>query len=99
LPLEAGGNSNTIRQYASRFAGLAQPVAVNVPNLIMWTIICCTRQRERLLTGHFTGNESTARMMVDDLKQKSIDLTAYTSQLKYRLPPYLHEALARASAD
>jgi len=38
-------------------------------------------------------------MMVDDLKQMSVDLTTYTSQLKYRLPPHLHEALARASAD
>ncbi|KAK0639319.1 Nup93/Nic96-domain-containing protein, partial [Cercophora newfieldiana] len=99
LPLEAHGNSNTIRQFASRFSSLAQPVAINVPNLIMWTIICCTKQRERLLSGQFNGNESTARMMVDGLKQMSVDLTTYTSQLKYRLPPHLHEALARASAD
>jgi hypothetical protein len=99
LPLSANGNSNTIRQFASRFSSLAQPVAINVPNLIMWTIICCTKQRERLLSGQFSGNESTARMLVDELKQMSIDLTTYTSQLKYRLPPHLHEALARASAD
>ncbi|KAK1827576.1 Nup93/Nic96-domain-containing protein [Podospora conica] len=98
LPLEANGDSNTIRHYASRFAGLTQPVAINVPNLIMWTVVCCTKQRERLLGGQFSGNESTARMMVDELKQMSIDLTSYTSQLKYRLPPHLHEALARASA-
>ncbi len=65
----------------------------------MWTIICCTKQRERLLNGHFTGNESTARLMVNELKQVSVDLTTYTSQLRYRFPPHLHEALARASAD
>ena len=66
----------------------------------MWTVICCTRQRERLLSGQFmTGNESTARMMAAELKQMSVDLTTYTSQLRYRLPPALHEALARASAD
>ncbi|KAK5661506.1 hypothetical protein OQA88_11410 [Cercophora sp. LCS_1] len=99
LPLEANGNSNIIRQFASRFSSLAQPVAINVSNLIMWTIICCSKQREKLLSGHYSGNESTARMMIDSLKQMSIDLTAYTSQLKYRLPPHLHEALARASAD
>ena len=98
LPLEANGDSNTIRHYASRFAGLTQPVAINVPNLIMWTVVCCTKQRERLMGGQFSGNESTARMMVEELKQMSIDLTSYTSQLKYRLPPHLHEALARASA-
>jgi nuclear pore complex protein Nup93 len=38
-------------------------------------------------------------MMIDELKQMSVDLTTYTSQLKYRLPPHLHEALARASAE
>ena len=74
-------------------------MAINVPHLIMWTIICCTKQRERLMTQQFSGNESTAKMVMDNLKQMSIDLTAYTSQLKYRLPPHIHEALARAAAD
>ena len=74
-------------------------MAINVPNLLMWTIICCTKQRERLLGGQFIGNESAARMLADELKQISVDLTTYTSQLRYRFPAYLHEALARASAD
>jgi nuclear pore complex protein Nup93 len=51
------------------------------------------------MSGQFSGNESTARMLADELKQISVDLTTYTSQLRYRFPPYLHEALARASAD
>jgi nuclear pore complex protein Nup93 len=99
LPLTAQGDPSVIRAYAARFAGLAQPVAINVPNLLMWTVVCCTKQRERLATGQFSGNQATARQMVDELKQMSVDLTAYTSQLRYRLPPHLHEALARASAD
>lgn len=74
-------------------------MAINVPNLLMWTVICCTKQRERLMSGQFSGNESTSRMLADDLKQMTLDLTTYTSQLRYRFPPYLHEALARASAD
>lgn len=88
-----------VRSYAARFSSLPQPVAINVPNLLLWTIVCCTKQRERLMNGQFSGNESTARLMIEELKQMSIDLTAYTSQLRYRLPPHLHEALARASAD
>ncbi|KAK4240280.1 Nup93/Nic96-domain-containing protein [Achaetomium macrosporum] len=99
LPLTARGDPSIIRSYAARFSSLAQPVAINVPNLLMWTVICCTRQRERLMNGQFSGNESTARQLIDELKQMSVDLTAYTSQLRYRLPPHLHEALARASAD
>ncbi|KID88532.1 nucleoporin-interacting protein NIC96 [Metarhizium guizhouense ARSEF 977] len=99
LPLHAAGDASTIRAYASKFSGLSQPVSINVPNLLMWTIICCVRQREQLSNGQFSGNEGTRRMMVEQLKQMTLDLTTYTSQLRYRFPPHLHEALARASAE
>ncbi|KAI2632012.1 Nup93/Nic96-domain-containing protein [Hypoxylon sp. NC1633] len=99
VPLEASGNPARIRDYAAKFQGLSQTVAINVPNLLMWTITCCVRQRERLMSGQFSGNEGTRRMMCDSLKQISMDLTTYTSQLRYRFPPHLHEALAKASAD
>ncbi|KAI0878823.1 Nup93/Nic96-domain-containing protein [Hypoxylon argillaceum] len=99
LPLEANGDATKVRHYASKFSGLSQTVAINVPNLLMWTITCCMRQRERLMSGQFTGNEGSRRMMYDSLKQISMDLTTYTSQLRYRFPPHLLEALARASAD
>ncbi|KAI0013303.1 NIC-domain-containing protein [Xylariaceae sp. FL0662B] len=99
LPLGANGDAARIRHYASKFSGLPQTVAINVPNLLMWTIECCISQRERLTSGQYGVNEGTRRMMCDELKQMSIDLTSYTSQLRYRFPPHLHEALARASAD
>ncbi|PFH61538.1 hypothetical protein XA68_17041 [Ophiocordyceps unilateralis] len=99
LPLDAAGDASTIRAYASKFSALSQPVSINVPNLLMWTIICCLRQREQLTNGQFSGNEGTRRLMVDQLKQMTLDLTTYTSQLRYRFPPHLHEALARASAE
>lgn len=65
----------------------------------MWTILACTRQREALSTTTFSGNEGTRRQMIDQMKQMVLDLTTYTSQLRYRLPPMLHEALARAAAE
>ncbi|PNY26335.1 Nucleoporin NIC96 [Tolypocladium capitatum] len=99
LPLDAAGDASTIRAYASKFSGLSQPVSINVPNLLMWTIICCVRQREQLTNGQFSGNEGTRKMMVEQLKQLTLDLATYTSQLRYRFPPHLHEALARASAE
>ncbi|KAK4175426.1 Nup93/Nic96-domain-containing protein [Triangularia setosa] len=99
LPLSAHGDQGIIRQYSAQFAGFPQTVQMNVPNLLMWTVVCCTKQRERLIFGGFAGNETTARQMIDELKQMSVDLTAYTSQLRYRLPSSLHEMLARASAD
>ncbi|KAK4678340.1 nuclear pore complex subunit [Podospora pseudoanserina] len=99
LPLDAKGDQSLIRQYSALFAQLPQTVAQNVPNLLMWAVVCCTKQRERLMYGQFTGNETTARELIDNMKQTSVDLTAYTSQLRYRLPSSLHEMLARASAD
>lgn len=99
LPLDAAGDAGTIRAYAAKFAGLPQPVAVHVPNLVGWTVACCVRQREQLTNGQFSGNEGTRRMMVEQLRQMTLDLTTYTSQLRYRFPPHLHEALARASAE
>ncbi|KAJ2978316.1 hypothetical protein NUW58_g7535 [Xylaria curta] len=90
LPLDANGDAAKVRHYASKFSGLSQTVAINVPNLLMWTITCCIRQRERLMGGQFSGNEGSRRMMYDGLKQISIDLTTYTSQLRW-----LDQGLAR----
>ncbi|KAK0385900.1 hypothetical protein NLU13_7075 [Sarocladium strictum] len=100
LPLDAQGDPSIIRSYASKFSGLPQPVSINVPNLLMWTIVACVRQREQLQSGQgYSGNEGTRRMMVDQMRQVTLDLTTYTSQLRYRFPPHLHEALARATAE
>jgi nuclear pore complex protein Nup93 len=74
-------------------------VAINVPNLLMWTVLCCVRQREQTMNDKFSGNEGTRLQLVRELKQYTLDLTTYTSQLRYRFPPHLHEALARASAE
>jgi nuclear pore complex protein Nup93 len=99
LPLDAGGNAARIRGYAAKFSSLPQPVSINVPNLLMWTIMACVRQRQNLVNGQFSGNEGARRTMIDQLRQVTLDLTTYTSQLRYRFPPHLHEALARASAE
>jgi nuclear pore complex protein Nup93 len=99
LPLKARGNSSVIRNLATKFASLSQPVAHNVPNLLMWTIISCNRQRANLASTQFGGNEGTRQSMIDDLKQVNMDLTTYTSQLRYRFPAHLHELLARAQSE
>ncbi|KAK8094478.1 Nup93/Nic96-domain-containing protein [Apiospora hydei] len=99
LPLDANGDPAIIRHYASKFSGLSQSVSMNVPNLLMWTLACCMRQKERLMSGQYSGNEGARRTMFMNLKQMTMDLTTYTSQLKYRFPPHIHQALARASAD
>ncbi|EKD17509.1 uncharacterized protein L3040_006624 [Drepanopeziza brunnea f. sp. 'multigermtubi'] len=99
LPLEARGDATTIRSCATKFTALPQPVAQNVPNLLMWSIMCCNNQRSLLLNSQFGGNEGTRQAMIDELKQMNMDLTTYTSQLRYRFPAHIHEALARAQSD
>lgn len=99
LPLDARGDATIIRSCATKFSGLPQPVAQNVPNLLMWSILCCNNQRSLLLNSQFGGNEGTRRAMINELKQTNMDLTTYTSQLRYRFPAHIHEALARAQSD
>ncbi|KKA31169.1 hypothetical protein TD95_002290 [Thielaviopsis punctulata] len=99
LPLDARGDPSKIRHYSSKFTALHTAVATNIPALLTWAVVCCTRQREMLLHGEFSGNEGTRHMVVEQLRSMTLDLTAYTSQLKYRFPPHLHEALARAAAE
>lgn len=114
LPLSGSGDPSQIRQAAARFAALPQPVAINVPNLLLWAVTCCARQRERLLRSPYTvlsadaaaagaqpavANEGARRQILAHLRQMTLDLAAYTSQLKYKFPPHLLEALARAAAE
>ncbi len=99
LPLGAEGNGATIRSYANKFSALSQPVASNVPNLLMWAVGCCNSQRAALANSQYGGNEGTKQQMILTLKQSNMDLTTYTSQLRYRFPAHLHEALARAQSE
>ncbi|CRK22855.1 hypothetical protein BN1723_018024, partial [Verticillium longisporum] len=85
LPLEANGDPAIVRAYAAKFPGLSQPVSINVPNLLMWTVLACTRQREQLSTGAFSGNEGTRRLIIEQMRQMVLDLTTYTSQLRRAL--------------
>jgi nuclear pore complex protein Nup93 len=99
LPLKTNGNASEIRSYATKFSSLSQPVANAVPNILLWTIICNNRQRAELMNTQFGANEGTRRMMIDDFRQQNMDLTTYTSQLRYRFPAHIHEALARAQSE
>jgi nuclear pore complex protein Nup93 len=59
--------------------------------------MCCMRQL-RSGAGVYGGNDGTHRLLIERLKQQIMDLTLYTSQLRYRFPAELHEALALAQA-
>jgi nuclear pore complex protein Nup93 len=99
LPLDAAGNATEIRSKANAFSSFPQPVAQNVPNLLLWAILCCNNIRTRMASTQFSANDATRQQMIDQMKQMNMDLTTYTSQLRYRFPEHIIEALARAQSD
>ncbi|KAH6670796.1 Nup93/Nic96-domain-containing protein [Halenospora varia] len=99
LPLNAKGNASLIRQYATKFSSLIQPIAATVPNLLMWSIYAINQMRDQFNNSQYTGNDDVRTGIVADMRVKSMDLTTYTSQLRYRFPADLHEALARAQSE
>ncbi|RDL38284.1 Uncharacterized protein BP5553_02624 [Venustampulla echinocandica] len=99
LPLEARGDASVIRRYAGKFSSLLQPVANIVPNLLMWSILAANQLRESLMSSQYSANDGARQMMIQDMKQKNMDMTTFTSQLRYRFPAHLHEALARAQSE
>ncbi|KAG0648177.1 Nuclear pore NIC96 [Hyphodiscus hymeniophilus] len=99
FPLQAAGNANEIRSYATKFSSFSQPIANAIPNVLLWTIVCGDRERNNLMNSEFGGNEGIKRLQIDRFRQQNMDLTTYTSLLRYRLPAHLHEALARAQSE
>jgi nuclear pore complex protein Nup93 len=99
FPLQAKGSASVIRSYATKFAALAQPISTCVPNLVMWTIECCNRQRDSLSSYQLGGTDGVRQQVLDEMKQAKLDLISYTSLLRYRFPNYVNEALARAQSE
>jgi nuclear pore complex protein Nup93 len=97
LPLGAKGNINIIRTMAQNFASLPPVVARNVGDLMMWTILCCGRQRERLRANEW--DNVTNKQTAEDLLQAARDLMVFAGLIRFRLPPKVFEVLARAGQD
>jgi len=99
LPLQAAGDSTQVRQQAAQYSALPQVIARNVPNLIVWTIRSCSKQRSILSKTQFGGNEGTRYEMIEKLKVMAKDLMMYSGFLKYRLPASVNDTLARIAAE
>jgi nuclear pore complex protein Nup93 len=95
--LTARGNLAVIRTAAQNFNTLPSVVANNIGHLLMWTITCCGRQREILRKSPF--EDPTKAQMADELLAAAKDLMVFAGLVKYKLPPRVFEALARAGQD
>lgn len=97
LPLRARGSVPYIRGTAQAFSSFPPIISRNVGHVIMWSITCIGRERERLNSGAF---ENEIRQgLADELLVMAKDLMVFSGMVKYKLPPRVYETLARAGAD
>ncbi|KAF2205005.1 NIC-domain-containing protein [Delitschia confertaspora ATCC 74209] len=97
LPLKAGGSLPQIRSSANNFVNFAPEIARNIGNILMWTITCCGRHREYLLSSQY--EDPTKRRIADQLLQSAKDLMVFAGLIRYKLPPRVFETLARAGQE
>ncbi|KAK7556651.1 Nup93/Nic96-domain-containing protein [Phyllosticta citricarpa] len=97
LPTGAKGDVAAIRHQAQSFNGITPVVSRVVGNLLMWTVTCCAERRAQLLNRGFEAQ--AGRMVIEQLEALARDLLVFAGLVRYKLPPRVFEALARAGQD
>ena len=97
LPTEVSGNITAIRQTAQAFNQLPSVVARTVGYVMLWTVIACSNNVEKLRGAEFeTGaQQETIRRCI----QTSKDVMVFAGLIRFKLPGRVWEALARAGGD
>lgn len=97
LPLRAKGSVPYVRNAAQSFAALPSVISRNIGHLIIWSITCIGRERERLYSGAYENE--IRQTLAEDLLIMAKDLMLFAGMIKYKLPPRVYETLARAGAE
>ncbi|KAJ5895471.1 Nucleoporin interacting component Nup93/Nic96 [Penicillium taxi] len=97
LPLQAHGSMPLIRSAAQSFSGFPEIISRNVGHVIMWCIACIGNERQRQTSGPYETDMHAG--FADRLLSMAKDLMIFSGMVKYKLPPKVYEALARAAAD
>ncbi|GAM33251.1 hypothetical protein TCE0_003f00017 [Talaromyces pinophilus] len=97
LPLRAKGSVPYIRNAAQSFASLPSVISRNIGPLIIWSITCIGRERERLYAGAYENEIRQA--LAEELLAMAKDLMLFAGMIKYKLQPRVYETLARAGAE
>jgi nuclear pore complex protein Nup93 len=92
LPLSAKGDITVIRQYAQNFNSLVPVLARCVGDLLIWAVLGCNGERERLLKdGWETDSRKT---MIEQLGAAIADLGVFAGLVRYKLRQGVFEVLA-----
>ncbi|KAK2748205.1 hypothetical protein FQN55_004481 [Onygenales sp. PD_40] len=97
LPLRAQGSVPYIRSAAQAFPSLLTVIARNAGQLIMWSMTCIGRERERLQLGLYEND--MRQSLADELLVMAKDLMVFAGMIKYKLPPRVYEMLAKAGGE
>ena len=97
LPTEADGNISAIRSSAQAFNQLPPVVARTVGYVMIWTVISCSNNVEKLRGAEFdtAAQQDTIRRCV----QTSKDVMVFAGLIRFKLPGRVWEALARVGGD
>ncbi|GME63428.1 Nuclear pore protein [Neofusicoccum parvum] len=98
LPTGKQSNMQEIRRHAQTFNGLPPVVARLIGHLLMWTIICCGRRRDELRQASFEATAAN-KHVVEQLETTARDMMVFAGLVRYKLPPRVFEALARAGQE
>ena len=97
LPAEAAGNISAIRQTAQAFNQLPPVVARTVGYVMLWTVIACSNNVEKLRSAEFeTGAQQDT---IQRCVQTSKDVMLFAGLIRFKLPGRVWEALARIGGD
>ncbi|EZF28801.1 nucleoporin [Trichophyton mentagrophytes] len=97
LPLTAQGSVTYVRSAVQAFSSLPPVIARNAGNLVIWSIICISRERERMYAGVYEND--MRQTLLDELVLMAKDLMVFSGMIKYKLPPRVYETLAKAGGD
>ncbi|KAF3481016.1 nuclear pore protein [Arthroderma uncinatum] len=97
LPLTAQGSITYVRSAAQAFSSLPPVIARNTGSLIMWSITCISRERERMYSGAYEND--MRQTLVNELLVMAKDLMVFSGMIKYKLPPRVYETLAKVGGD
>ncbi|KAJ5222566.1 uncharacterized protein N7469_008806 [Penicillium citrinum] len=97
LPLRANGSMSHIRSAAQAFSSFPEIISRNIGPVIMWSIACIGYERHKQTSGPY--DTATHQGFAEQLLGMAKDLMVFSGMVKYKLPPKVYEALARAGAD
>ena len=97
LPLQARGSMSQIRSAAQAFSSFPEIISRNIGHVIMWCIACIGHERHRQTSGPYETDMHQG--FAEQLLGMANDLMVFSGMVKYKLPPKVYEALARAGAD